>query len=190
MEAFKPLLPLCGKPIIVNTVASLFSGGASHVAVVVGYRASEVASVLAPAFGSRVSLVYNPDYASTDMLRSVKLGLAAVAGADAFYILPGDMPVVAPSTFRLVAEKFRETGASVAFPVLDGYRKHPPLVSSSVAPAIAAYGGPGGLRGLWRSLEDEITCVDVSDPGVWVDLDTQSDYKKCKQAYEAAYERM
>jgi CTP:molybdopterin cytidylyltransferase MocA len=232
MGAFKPLLELNGRPVIVNTVASALAGGASHVVVVVGKRAHEVQAVLTAAFGERVSFAINPDYATSDMLHSVQVGcqaLEALAAAgfpppgapkvtqnscdpagfsveaihnacdpallfaqnaarpgacDAFYLLPGDMPVVNPATFAALACVREQTGALVCFPQLNGYRKHPPLIAAALIPRILAYHGPQGLRGLWEELSYGMTCVNVDDPGVWVDLDTQQDFVRCKQTFE------
>ena len=185
MGEFKPLLPLRGRTLIENSVGSVLSGGAETAAVVTGHRADEVEDVLRRAFGDRVRFVRNPDYASTDMLRSIQLGAAALPACEAFFLLPGDMPVVAESTYdKLLAAREREA-ACVIFPALRGHRKHPPLIDARLIPAILAFDGDGGLRGLWERYEDDIRAVPVDDAGVWVDLDTPADYRKCRQIYEA-----
>ena len=77
MGEFKPLLSLRGKTVIENTVESVLQGGAETVAVVTGYRAAEAEAALSR-FGSRVRFVRNPDYAQTDMLGSIRLGVRAL----------------------------------------------------------------------------------------------------------------
>lgn len=184
MGEFKPLLPLRGRTVIENSVGSVLSGGAETAVVVTGCRADEVESVLRDAFGDRVSFVRNEEYASTEMMRSVQIGAAALPECDAFFLLPGDMPVVAPDTFdRLLAAREREK-APVVFPTLDGYRKHPPLIDARLIPAITAFDGDGGLRELWKRYESAIRTVAVEDAGVWIDLDTRPAYQKCRQKYE------
>lgn len=184
MGAFKPLLPLRGRTLIENSVGSVLSGDAETAVVVTGCRADEVEGVLRAAFGERVAFVRNPDYASTDMMRSVQLGAAAMPACGAFFLLPGDMPVVAPSTFSsLLAARKREK-APVIFPTLGGYRKHPPLVDADLIPAILAFDGDGGLRALWKRYENEVRSVAVDDDGVWVDLDTPDAYRECRKKYE------
>ncbi|MEA4993298.1 MAG: nucleotidyltransferase family protein [Oscillibacter sp.] len=186
MGEFKPLMPLRGKTLIENTIDSVFSGGAQSVVVVTGYRAAEVETVLRWCYQSRVLSVRNPDYASTDMLRSIQIGCRAMPGCDAFFLLPGDMPVVRRATFRKLLKAKPADEPSVVFPTLGGYRKHPPLVDAGLIPDILSFHGSGGLRQLWRQHEDLIFTVPVDDIGVWVDLDTQQDYQACRQTYEFA----
>lgn len=184
MGDFKPLLPLRGRTVIENSVGSVLSGGAETAVVVTGCRADEVEDVLRRSFGDRLAFVRNEEYAVTDMMRSIQLGAAALPECDAFFLLPGDMPVVANGTFhKLLAERERET-ASVIFPTLDGRRKHPPLIDAALIPAIRTFDGEGGLRGLWKRYESDSRTVAVDDAGVWVDLDTRSEYQECKQKYE------
>lgn len=184
MGEFKPLLPLRGGTLIESSVGGALAGGAESAVVVTGHRADEVEDVLRRAFGERVRFARNPDYAATDMLRSVQLGAAALPACGAFFLLPGDMPAVAKDTYgRLLAAREREA-ASVIFPVLDGRRAHPPLIDARLIPEILAFHGGGGLRGLWERHEGELRAVAVDDAGVRLDLDTPADYQRYRERYE------
>lgn len=183
MEEFKPLMPLRGKTLIENAIDSMLDGGVRQVVVVIGHRADELEALLVPKYGSRVILARNPDYATKDMLHSVQVGCRAMPECDAFFLLPGDMPVIRRSTFRTV-QSVRDGSISVIFPTLDGYRKHPPLIDCRLIPEILAFRGSGGLRQFWNERTSIIRTVSVDDQGVWVDLDTQEDYAKCKTIYE------
>ena len=183
MGDFKPLMPFRGKTLIENTIDSVLSSGARQVVVVTGHRAEELEPILAKKYGSRVILTRNPDFATTDMLHSIRIGCRAMPECGAFFLLPGDMPVVQENTFRKILSQ-RGSEISVIFPTLDGYRKHPPLVDSRLIPEILAFNRDGGLRQFWKEREAIVRTVSVDDAGVWVDLDTQEDYKKCKEQYE------
>ena len=183
MQAFKPLMPFRGKTLIENTIDSVFSGGAEKIVVVTGHRADELEPLLRETYGDRVVIARNPDFATTDMLHSIRIGCRALPRCDAFFLLPGDMPVVRESTFRRIRER-RDASVSVIFPTLDGFRKHPPLVDYRLVPEIESFDGEGGLRQLWKQHEALIRTVPVDDTGVWVDLDTLEDYKNCKEQYE------
>ena len=183
MQAFKPLMPFGGKTLIENTIDSIFSGGAEKVVVVTGHRAGELEPILREKYADRVIIARNADFAHSDMLSSIRIGCAAMPECDAFFLLPGDMPVVRESTFHTLAAQ-RDGSLSVIFPTLDGYRKHPPLVDFRIVPKILEFKGEGGLRQLWSQLDSIIHTVPVDDTGVWVDLDTQEDYKNCKEQYE------
>ena len=184
MGECKPLLPLRDRTLIENTVDSVFAGGAASVTVVVGYRGKELSALLHARYGQRVQIAWNPDYACTDMLRSIQIGCQALPPCDGFFLLPGDMPVVRQETFRHLASAWLADTPSVIFPTLDGYRKHPPLIDFRLAPALLAYDGEGGLRELWRRHEEWIRTVPVDDEGVCVDLDTQADYQACREKFD------
>ena len=185
MGEFKPLLPLGEATVIENTVNAALSGGAECAVVVTGHRADEVKTVLRLRFSGAVHCVNNPDFATTDMLRSVQIGVSALPPCRAFFLLPGDMPAVSPSTFRKLLKAREEQGRPLlAFPTLDGYRKHPPLVDARLIPEILAFRGEGGLRELWKRFESDTVTVPVEDGGVWIDLDTPEDYRNCKNVID------
>ena len=184
MGEFKPIMPLQGKTLIENAVDSIFAGGAVSVTVVVGYRGEELSALLHVRYGERVRIVWNYDYAVTDMLRSIQIGCQALLPCDGFFLLPGDMPAVRRETFRRLAAAWSPDIPGVVFPTLDGYRKHPPLIDFRLVPELLAYDGEGGLRELWRRHEEWIRTVPVDDEGVWVDLDTQTDYRTCREKFE------
>ena len=123
-------------------------------------------------------MIHNTEYAQTDMLTSVKIGISALQPCDAFYLLPGDMPAIQPSTFFTIKIAMEKTNALVAFPTLDGYRKHPPLISWQCIPKILAFEGDGGLRQVWKELANEIVTVPVEDGGCLLDADTPLDYQQ------------
>ena len=183
MGDFKPLLPFRGKTLIENTIDSILSSGAHQVVVVTGHRADELEAILSEKYEGRVILTRNCEFSTTDMLHSIQIGCQAMPECDAFFLLPGDMPVVESATFRKVLAQ-RDGTLGVIFPTLDGYRKHPPLVDYRLIPQILGFHGDGGLRRFWQEQEALITTVAVDDAGVWMDLDTQEDYKKCKEKYE------
>ena len=184
MGDFKPLLPLRGKTLIENSVESVLNGGAEDAVIVTGFRADEVETVLGRSFAGRVSFVRNDDYEVTDMMRSVKIGTASLPACDAFFLLPGDMPVVSHGTFEKLLSARTQSGSPLIFPALNGFRKHPPLIDSSLIPAVLRYDGENGLRGLWKEYEKDILTVPVDDAGVWIDIDTPDDYRDCRKIYE------
>ncbi|MBQ7529865.1 nucleotidyltransferase family protein [bacterium] len=184
MGDFKPLMALRGRTVIENTISSALEGGVDKVVLVTGCHAEEVEDIVYRSFGDKVECVRNEEYASSDMIHSIKIGVRALPECGAFFLLPGDMPVVSSLTFRKLLEARRKNKFSVIFPSLDGYRKHPPLIDSSLISEIISFSGKGGLRMLWKLHEGDVSVVDVDDAGVWVDLDTSDDYQKCRETYE------
>ena len=86
MDGFKPLMRLNGFPMIQMTVQSLRNGGIEDITVVTGCRAQEMEEALRPL---HVRIVENREFASTDMLASVRMGLLQIRDADAVFFLPG-----------------------------------------------------------------------------------------------------
>ena len=179
MKEFKPLLKLKEKTIIEHTVDSMFNAGVNQVIVVLGYRAEEVETLLRTKYDdSRLLFIRNEKYAETDMLTSVKIGISALNTCDAFYLLPGDMPAIDSKTFLAVQEVMRSTNAAIAFPTIEGQRKHPPLISWKCIDYILKFDKEGGLRELWKQFENQIATVAVEDYGCTIDVDIKADYDK------------
>ncbi|WP_252223891.1 nucleotidyltransferase family protein [Clostridium sp. ZBS2] len=179
MKAFKPLLKLKGKTIIENSIDSMFNAGVNKVVVVLGHRAKEVESLLHNKYdSSRLLFIHNEKYAETDMLTSVKIGISALDNCDAFYLLPGDMPAINIKTFLAVKETMCRTHALVSFPTIDGYKKHPPLISSKCIDYILKFNAQGGLREIWKKFKNQIATVPVKDIGCTLDADTAEDYNR------------
>lgn len=179
MGTFKPLMRIGERTLIEHSVESLYRGGAEVVTVVLGYRADEVEELLRRTLpAQRLRIARNPLYETTDMLASIKEGIVELAPCDAFFLLPGDMPAVGKRTLDALALKLEATGALVVMPTVDGWRKHPPLISSSCSRDILEYGGDGGLRGIWRTYEGRIAEVEVQDVGCLLDIDRMEDFVK------------
>ena len=179
MGDFKPLMPFKGKALIESTIDSMLAAGVKQIVIVLGYRGNDIESILRLHYGKEIIYTRNPHYETTDMLTSIKYGLRAMPRCKAFFLLPGDMPVVKKSTF-LKLLKARPAGRpSVLFPTLGEYRKHPPLIDYRFRDIILEFEGEGGLRQIWKQQEASIIQVPVDDDGVWVDLDTREDYEVC-----------
>jgi len=177
MGSFKPLLPLSGSTVLGTAVHALLDAGVTEVVVVTGHRAPDLQREI-DALGVRST--HNPDYAG-GMFTSVRAGVMALpAGADAFFLLPCDIPLVRPATIAALARARAAVGdPPVCYPVFGERRGHPPLVSSRLAPEILAPDDPlGGLRQLLAAHRGHAVHVDVEDPGVVMDLDTPEAYER------------
>ena len=177
MGSFKPLLPLGESTVLQTAVHALLDAGVPDVVVVTGHRAAD----LQPTIDALdVRSIHNPDYPG-GMYTSVRAGVAALsASAHAFFLLPCDIPLVRPSTVEALAAARESAGDPPAcYPVFDGRRGHPPLVSTRLVPEILAETDPpGGLRSLLQSHAAEAVDLEVDDPCVTMDLDTREAYER------------
>lgn len=189
MKEFKPLLKLTGKTMIEHSIDSMFHADVQQVILVLGYRGIEIENWLQGKYDpNRLLFVHNPNYETTDMLTSLRIGLSILPPCQAFYLLPGDMPAIQTPTFVGLKEAMYQTNALVAFPTIDGYRKHPPLISWKCIDIINSFHGSGGLRQVWAQLEQDIITLPVGDIGCLLDADTTADYQRLVYYMEVSTE--
>lgn len=173
MRDNKVLLPWRdGRP-IVACVADLYaSAGIDPVIVVTGRDAAEVRAAVADL---NVRCVHNPDYASGEMLSSVKVGLDALPDdLAATFIQPADMPCVPQSLIGALAAA-HEPGLNLA-PRCQGRRGHPVLLDRAYWRAMLALPADARPRAALRG--SRLRLVDVEDAGVLVDVDTRAAYER------------
>src|SRR5512137_2147925 len=135
MGAFKPLLPFGSTTVIERGIATIHEAGVETVRVVVGWQAEQLIPVLARC---GISWVRNERF-EDGMFSSVQAGVRSLqSGLRAFFILPGDMPLVQPATLvRLIAAWDAQPGG-IIYPCYQGRRGHPPLIAAAYIPEILA----------------------------------------------------
>jgi len=174
MVRFKPLLPLGEGTVLSRCVGCLRANGADPVVVVTGKRGDEVAEA---ARRAGAEPVHNPDF-ERGMYTSVLAGVAALPReAEAFFMLPVDIPLVRPETVARLARHFERVRPAVLYPRFRGERGHPPLIDRALIPDILAHDGEGGLRRVLERREADAADLDVADFGSVHDLDTPADYE-------------
>lgn len=179
MGEFKPLMKTGNKTMIEAVVDQMLEAGVQEITVILGYRGEEIRQVLQAdrRRWNKVRFVYNAAYETTQMLDSVKLGLKAMNECDWFFMVPGDMPGISAATYQTLSKQAEACNAKILFPVLEGYRKHPPLISWLCRKDILQFEG-NGLRELWKQYEGEIMEIPLSDTGCTMDVDYPEDYRK------------
>ncbi|WP_418320626.1 nucleotidyltransferase family protein [Piscinibacter sakaiensis] len=107
---------------------------------------------------------------------SIAAGVAARAHAGGWLILPGDMPLVQPSTLIKVA------AALVDHPVAHaqhrGRRGHPVGFAAELYSELVVLSGDDGARRLLSRYP--VAQVEVDDPGVLLDVDTEADLERLR----------
>ncbi|MCE2471996.1 MAG: nucleotidyltransferase family protein [Anaerolineae bacterium] len=173
MRENKVLLPWRdGRPIVAHVAAKFADAGIGPVIVVTGRDAADARSAVAEL---PVRCVHNPDFASGEMLSSVKAGLSALPGdLSAAFIQPADMPCVPQLVIgELVAR--HEAGWNVA-PQYEGQRGHPVLLDRAYWQAMLELPADAKPRAVLRGAR--LRLVDVSDSGVLLDVDTREAYER------------
>ncbi|MYL83699.1 NTP transferase domain-containing protein [Desulfovibrio aerotolerans] len=168
----KPLLPLAGQTALARLAATLRHAGVTDIVVAGGHRHDEIAAEAAR-LGLR--FVYNPYY-ETGMFSTVRAALAVLPPTAAqVLITPADVPLFRPATVvRLLGRAGAPDAPPVLYPSFAGERGHPPCLDATLAPAILAYDGDGGLRAALAPYPFEE--LPVADALTLADMDTPDDY--------------
>lgn len=175
MGDFKPLLPFGGECIARHLTEMLKRIGVSPIVIVTGYRGKELQQQLS---GTDVLFVENTQYASTEMLDSLKLGFKALCGqCSEVLVMPVDVPAVTEDTVR----KIINAHSPIVRTSYSGRRGHPVKLSSDMMEAVLAYNGENGLKGFLKSCSEQIMDVEVADEGSFVDADTKEEYRRLLQ---------
>jgi CTP:molybdopterin cytidylyltransferase MocA len=168
MGEFKPLLPLKKSTIIGTIIQTYKYARTDKIFVVTGRDADKLRAAV-----SGVKFAHNKNFADTDMLFSIKLGLAKTNG-DVF-LSPADAPLFSAETLRVLAV----SGADVAIPTFNDLPGHPVFIKKPAVKHILAYSGDGGLKGALESYQNKIF-VETDDAGIIYDADSEADYKFIK----------
>ncbi|MBQ9061660.1 MAG: nucleotidyltransferase family protein [Eubacterium sp.] len=178
MGTFKPVLPVAGRPAIIHLTENLFAAGVSHIVVVTGFRSDLIQELLQNR--PDISTVHNPDYQTTQMFDSAKIGLREIPEEyDQVLLIPVDIPFVRENTIRKVIR----TDADLVFPSYQMRRGHPLKIHRKYIPHLLQYEGTNGLRGALNALPAEPSYVVVDDPFIIRDMDTPQDYQTLLQEY-------
>ena len=181
MARFKPLLPIGEKTVVERAVSLFREGGIDDVIVVVGHRAGEVRPVVASAGGRAVG---NEDYAK-GMFTSVKAGARSVSSkCRAFFVMPVDIPLVRPSTVKLLVRAYLENQGRIVYPVFDSRRGHPPLIPAPLAAAMVKSSAGDGLRGFLGEHDALALDLPVPDRNILLDMDSPENYEEALRRVE------
>ena len=171
MGCGKMLLPLGDSTVLAQAVTRLREGGAHPVMVVTGHHREAVEG---EARRLGCPTVANPD-PEGDMFSSLRVGVAALPPeTPAVLVLPGDTPLVRPSTGRALIAALR--GADAAIPTFQQRGGHPVLLGRAALASLALRPAPEGLRSVLSSPELRVCRVPVPDSAILRDADTPEDF--------------
>ena len=181
MGRAKALVPLAGRPLLAHVLSSVRRSRAQDIVVVLGHDAERIRREV-PLDGARA--VMNPRYAE-GMSTSIRAGVqAATPGSRAFLVVLGDQPLVAPDTFDALIDRWSATGAKILIPTFRGARGNPVLLDRSLSAEIDGITGDQGCRAIFPGHSKDISEVEVDDPGVLIDVDTEEQVGRVQAALD------
>ena len=156
----------------------------SHLPVVV-VTTQALAARAADIIAARDVVVVPQALAELGMGHSIAAGVAARADAPGWLLLPGDMPMVRPATLLAVAAALEHH--PVAYAQFQGRRGHPVGFAAELYSELMMLSGDEGARRIVARYP--AIGVDVDDPGVLLDLDTEADLAAMRALQAAAEPR-
>ena len=171
----KLLLPWTdGEPIISHAVKAYVDAGIDPIIVVTGRDADSVADALG---AYQVTLAHNPDFATGEILSSVKTGLRSLPDAlAATFIQPADMPCISTDVITQLAAQ-HDKGFNVA-PVYKGRRGHPVLLDRVFWSDMLRLPADARPRAVIQGAREKLRLVEVDEKGVVLDIDTREAYQR------------
>jgi molybdenum cofactor cytidylyltransferase len=121
--------------------------------------------------------VGSPGQSALGMGHSIAAGVGARPQAVGWLILPADMPLVRPATMQAVARQLAQH--PVVYAQFKGRRGHPVGFSAELYSELVALDGDEGARRLVARYPAH--GLEVSDPGVLVDVDTLDDLEMLRK---------
>lgn len=191
MGAFKPLAEISeGETIIGRCIKTLHSAGTKAIVVVTGRESKRLEEYL----GEDIDVIENPDYKTTDMYYSAKLGFKKLLEGESIperiFFLPGDSPLFTADTLLSMLNRMDESGKEIVIPLHNGMAGHPLLIKTRVIPRLLAYEGGQGLKGALLEYTGEIERIELPDIGITIDIDTPQDLQLARLLVQPMEERL
>jgi len=121
--------------------------------------------------------VGTPGQSELGMGHSIAVGVSARPQATGWLVLPADMPLVRPTTLQAVARQLAQH--PVVYAQFKGRRGHPVGFSAELYSELVTLDGDEGARRLVARYPAH--GLELNDPGVLLDVDTQDDLNVVRQ---------
>lgn len=172
---FKPLMRLGGGTVVESAIKTFRNAGIAETICVTGHQAERLEPVLK---FMGISAVCDPDF-TKGMYSGVQAGIRSLSeDIDACLLLPVDVPLVRPATVEAIIDRYEASHPSIVYPVFDGRRGHPTLISRRLFAEILAGDNEGGLDAVLRHHQAETSEVRVFDEGILLGMDALEDYER------------
>lgn len=175
MGDFKILLPwIDNQPILTHVVSKYVALNINPIIIVTGRDAERVHETVD---GLPVECIHNPDYATGEILSSVKAGLRAMPyDVVATFINPADMPRIPQAIIQTMVDSYQ--AQQILAPRFEGQRGHPILLDRAFWNAMLNLPAEGAPRDVINANKAALQFIETDDDGVIVDIDTPETYQR------------
>lgn len=176
MGRTKQLLPWGVRTVLGQTLHLLKESAVNEIVVVTGHDAESVSAVAREA---GVATLLNPDYASGEILSSLKTAVGQLpAGQSAVLVMLADQPMVEPETIDQLLAAYWQGAGSLIAPSFQGKRGNPVLIDRRHWAELQGLPGDAAPRHLLQRHPEALHLVEVDSDAILRDLDSQEDYQR------------
>jgi len=171
----KALLDFHGETFVAR-LTRVLGASCDNVTVVLGNHVEQIR----PHVPSRARVVVNPD-PDRGQLSSLQTALAEIpSSATGFAFIPVDCPAVAEATVAALADAFarRDPATLFVIPRMSDKRGHPVFAARAIADEFLALAPTEEARAVVHRHVPQTQYVDVTDPGIFADIDTPEAYQR------------
>lgn len=177
----KQLLEVNGKCMLDHTIQAALNAGIGLPIVVLGANAKQIESQ--SALLSCCTKVLNQQYhlgQSTSLIKGV---LSSPSCSTAYIFLLADQPSVKGALIREMMNEFEKQKTDILYPVYQGQRGNPVIISSELRNQLLLSTGDTGAKFLFSNSALKIVSYPVDTKAVITDIDTPEDfYFFCNQS--------
>lgn len=180
MGRCKALLPWDDNRSVIEQILGQLQQTNLHDILVVTGNLAEQVTAKVTAMG--IATIHNPEYATGEMLSSLKVGLSVQMGTvSAVLVVLGDQPRLQSAVVRQLVDAYEHRKGEIVAPRYRGERGHPMLISRRYWDEILTLPEGGAPRDVIQQHRDTLYFVEVETDSVLSDIDTPEDYEQERQ---------
>jgi molybdenum cofactor cytidylyltransferase len=166
-----------GETFLNHLLRTLSAAQIPEIIVVTG-GAADVTRAAAGRVRRRIRFAHNDEW-SSGQLSSLLKGLEEQPGdcVEAALVTLVDAPFASAATIARVLHTWRRTAALIVRPARGNVHGHPVVFDRALFAELRAADRSVGAKAVVRAHERDILNVEVDDPGAFVDVDTEDDYR-------------
>ena len=159
-----PLTHIGSVSMVERIYQTLRTAHLDQVVLITGYNGKQLEAALKD---RNIVFLRNPNYMTTDMLASIKIGLRYFGNTmDRILIAPVDVPLFTGNTVKAL---FADPSADVTIPVFQKKQGHPVCIANSAVQPLLHY-QEGRFDQALLSSNFRIHYINLDDPGILADL--------------------
>lgn len=180
MGALKQLLPWEKSTVLETVIKNVLKCDLidDQTRVVLGAGREKIKPRLKKISDNNLKIRENPAY-KEGMISTIRTGIKDLpSSTQVLLFVLGDQPLITPQIFSKCIDQFQKSRSKMLVPTHKGQNGHPVIVSTELIPEIKKLNGPGGLRGLFDIIPEEIEYYPLDDKRIVIDFDFYDEYKR------------